>query len=81
MTAYPELRPCIRCLRVTRPKNRKADLYPFETVSRANGKLCCGCYSAERYVHVVNIPETAHEVTLRGLSNFLQGRHQRMGAK
>lgn len=77
MTAYPELRPCVDCLRVTRPKSRKPAEYPFATVTRGNAELCARCYDQSRMPEPDPISDTAHKQNLQSLLRYLAGRQQR----
>lgn len=77
MSEYPELRPCDRCTRSTRPKQRKSTDYPFETVARGTKDLCANCYQFMRKPAEV-IPDNQHQNNMRGWLRYLAGRQQRL---
>lgn len=87
MTAYPELRPCTRCLRVTRPSGKSPAEYPFETTVRRTTNLCRPCYRDEQrqpvetFIPEIRVDETTHAVNMRGYLRWLSRRQCRLAAK
>lgn len=75
MTEYPALRPCTRCLRVTRPSKHKPAMYPFKTVVRVSTDLCGRC-SDEINETAPQSPRIAQAA--QGLNSYLAGRRQRL---
>lgn len=88
MTSYKELRPCARCLRITRPKSRNADEYPFKTYSRGDA---CHCQACRLFINGTTKatgraplgrpdPGPANAQTVAGLVRYIKARRQRLGA-
>lgn len=88
MTAYPELKPCETCLTPMRQSRKKPSDYPFKTLCANSATQCVTCAQREKRAATPAQPKpnpipkqiTVQEVTLRGLSRFLQQRNQRLNA-
>jgi len=88
MTAYSELKVCQTCLTPMRQSRRKPSDYPFKTLCANSATQCVTCAQREKRAEKpaqpkpkpISKPITVQEVTLRGLSRFLEQRNQRLNA-
>ncbi len=88
MTAYPELKPCQTCFTPMRPSRRKATDYPFKTLASQSSTKCGSCHQRalkaskpkQSKPKVVVRTVTVQEITLRGLSRFVENRNRRLNA-